>query len=903
MTVRNLDALFKPKSIALVGASNRPRSVGAVLAHNLFEAGFRGPILTVNPREQAIRSTLNYRSVAELPITPDLAVISTPPDSIPQLIADLGERGCRAAVVVSAGFGEAEHAAGKELQERMLAAAKPHLLRIVGPNCLGFVSPPFGINASFAHVTPKTGNLAFVTQSGAVATAVLDWATHRNIGFSHVVSLGDMADVDFGDLLDYLALDGDTRAILLYIESITDARKFMTAGRIAARTKPIVVVKAGRSEAGAKAAQSHTGALAGSDTVYEAAFARAGMLRVYALRELFEAVGTLAAGMRVSGDRLAILTNGGGIGVLATDAVADYGGHLANLSPAAIEKLDKVLPPTWSHGNPVDILGDAGPDRYSAALKILLEEQNLDALLVLNCPTGVADSLEGARAVVDTVPPRPRLPVLTSWLGDTAAADARKLFAARNLATYETPDEAVRAFMHLVHYRRNQDLLIETPPSIDGAEAADRATAARIVNDVLADGRTVLTEVEAKSVLKAYDIPVVETLTAANPKEAGEVAARIGFPVVLKVLSKQITHKSDVGGVRLDLRSVAAVEQAAADISRAAGEKAPGAQIEGFTVQAMASRPGAHELIAGIGEDAAFGPVMLFGHGGTAVEVIGDRAVGLPPLNMVLAREMIARTRVSRMLKGYRDRPAADVEAIAETMVKLSHLLTDNKQVTELDINPLLADQHGVLALDARIVVSEQKRPRLAIRPYPSELEHLVTTRTGRLFRVRPVRPEDEPAVIDMLKRSSMEDIRLRFFAPMKEISHAFIARLTQIDYDREMALVATEASDNADILGVARIVADPNNENAEYAVMVRSDLKGQGLGFQLMTDILNYARSRGIAHVFGDVLRENTTMLGMAKDLGFNIVPDMQDPQVLRVDCDLTKSAEERRAAAPRVA
>ena len=888
MTVRNLDALFKPKAIALIGASNRPRSVGAVLARNLFEAGFRGPILTVNPREQAIRSTLNYRSVAELPITPDLAVLSTPPETMPELIAELGGRGCRAAVVVSAGFGEAAHAAGKELQQRMLDAAKPHLLRIVGPNCLGFISPPFGINASFAHVTPPTGNIAFITQSGAVATAVLDWASHRNIGFSHVISLGDMADVDFGDLLDYLALDGDTRAILLYVESITDARKFMSAGRIAARTKPIIVVKAGRSEAGAKAAQSHTGALAGSDAVYEAAFSRAGMLRVYALRELFEAVATLSAGMRVGGDRLTILTNGGGIGVLATDAVADYGGRLATLTPQTIEKLDRILPPTWSHGNPVDILGDAGADRYAGALKVLMEDPELDALLVLNCPTGVADSLEGARAVVEAVPPRPRFPVLTSWLGDSASAEARRLFAARKLPTYETPDEAVRAFMHLVHYRRNQDLLIETPPSVTRLLPEDRSRADRIVADVLADGRTVLTEPEAKAVLKAYDIPVVETLTAGDPAEAGAVAARLGFPVVLKVLSPDITHKSDIGGVHLDLRSQEAVEQAAREILRTAHEKAPGARISGFTVQTMVNRPGAHELIAGIGEDAAFGPIMLFGHGGTAVEVIGDRAIGLPPLNLVLAREMIMRTRVSRMLKGYRDRPPADLEAIAATLVKLSQLLVDIEEITELDINPLLADHHGVLALDARIVVSRAGRPRFAIRPYPSQLEHDVTTRSGRRFHVRPVCPEDEPLILDMLARSSMEDIRLRFFAPMKEISHTFIARLTQIDYDREMALVAT---DGPDLVGAARIVADPDNEQAEYAVMVRSDLKGQGLGYQLMTDILNYARSRGIKRVFGDVLRENRTMLSMADDLGFKIMPDVHDPQVMRVDCDLTKA------------
>jgi acetyltransferase len=655
------------------------------------------------------------------------------------------------------------------------------------------------------------------------------------------------------------------------------------------------VVKAGRSEAGAKAAHSHTGALAGSDAVYEAAFARAGMLRVYALRELFEAVATLAAGMRVAGDRLTILTNGGGIGVLATDAVADYGGRLATLPPQTLEKLDRILPPTWSHGNPVDILGDADAERYAGALKVLLEDPDLDALLVLNCPTGVADSLEGARAVAETVPPRPRFPVLTSWLGDAASAEARRLFAARKLPTYETPDEAVRAFMHLVRYRRNQDLLIETPPSMTRLLPADRSIAARIVPDVLAEGRTVLTEPEAKSVLKAYDIPVVETLTAADPAEAGAVAVRLGFPVVLKVLSPDITHKSDIGGVHLDLRSQQAVEHAAHEILRTAHEKAPGARITGFTVQTMVNRPGAHELIAGIGEDAAFGPVMLFGHGGTAVEVIGDRAIGLPPLNLVLAREMIMRTRVSRMLRGYRDRPPADLEAIAATLVKLSQLLVDIEEVTELDINPLLADHHGVLALDARIVVSREKRPRFAIRAYPSQLEHDATTRSGRCFHIRPIRPEDEPAILDMLARSSMEDIRLRFFAPMKEISHTFIARLTQIDYDREMAFVAI---DGPDMVGAARIVADPDNETAEYAVMVRSDLKGQGLGYQLMTDILDYARSRGIKRVYGDVLRENRTMLAMADDLGFKISPDIHDPQVMRVDCDLTKERAAPEAA-----
>jgi len=894
MTVRNLEALFRPEAIALIGASNRPRSVGAVLARNLLEGGFRGPIMPVNPRERAIRSTVNYRTVAELPVVPDLAVLSTPPDTVPDLIAQLGARGARAAVVVSAGFAEADRVAGKELQQRMLDAARPHLLRIVGPNCLGFLSPPRGINASFAQLTPAAGSLAFVTQSGAVATAVLEWATQRNIGFSHVISLGDMSDVDFGDLLDYLALDGDTRAILLYMESVTDARKFMSAGRIAARTKPIVVVKSGRSEQGAKAALSHTGALAGSDAVYDAAFARAGMLRVYALRELFEATATLAAGMQAGGDRLAILTNGGGIGVLATDAVADHGGRLATLAASTIAKLDRLLPPTWSHDNPVDILGDADAERYAGALAALVEDAGVDAVLVLNCPTGVADSGEAAKAVVDALPPRPRVPVLTSWLGETAGAQA--LFAARKLPTYDTPDEAVRAFMHLVRYRRSQDLLMETPPATTHLLPQDRSAAATTIAGAIAEGRSVLTEPEAKAVLSAYGIPVVQTQVAADPAEAARLAGELGFPVALKILSPDISHKSDVGGVRLDLGSAAVVEQAARDILAAAHTKAPGARISGFTVQPMVSRPGAHELIVGIGADAVFGPVMLFGHGGTAVEIIGDRVIALPPLNLVLAREMIARTRVSRLLDGYRDRPAANREAIAAALVKLSQLLVDLPEVTELDVNPLLADAHDVLALDARIVVSRERRRRLAIRPYPSQLEQVITTRSGRSFLVRPIRPEDEPGLREMLARCSMEDVRLRFFAPIKQMSHAFVARLTQIDYDREMALVATEASENRDpVLGVARIVADPDGETAEYAVMVRSDLKGQGLGYRLMTAILDYARGRGIRRVFGDVLRENRTMLAMAQELGFNIAPDIHDPQVVRVDCDL---AQERAAA-----
>ena len=875
MTTRNFDALFEPKAIALLGASNQPNSVGAVLARNLFEAGFHGPVMTVNPHEEAIRSAVNYHSVAELPMAPDLAVIATPPQTVPGLVAELGARGCRAAVVVTAGFGEGERVDGEALKEAMLEAAKPNLLRIVGPNCLGFISPAAGINASFAHLTPKAGDLAFVTQSGALATAVLDWATARGIGFSHVASLGAMSDIDFGDMLDHLALDRHTRAILLYVESVTDARKFMSAGRIAARSKPVVVIKAGRSSAGARAALSHTGALAGSDAVYDAAFRRAGMLRVYELRELFEAVVTLAAGVRPAGARLAILTNGGGAGVLATDALADYGGTLAELSPETIKKLDAALPKTWSRGNPVDILGDAKGDRYTVALEAILADRAADAVLVMNCPTAVADSADAARAVLAVAEKAPRATILSCWLGETAAEESRRLFAANRLPSYETPNEAIRALMHLVNYKRNQDLLLETPPAVPELRQADGASARALIAKVIADKRTLLTEPEAKTLLASFGIPVVETFVAADPAEAAALARKIGGPVAVKILSPDITHKSDMGGVRLNLRSPEVAELAARDILATVRERAPKARITGLSVQAMVNRPNSQELIVGIGEDAAFGPILLVGHGGTAVEVINDRAIGLPPLNLVLAREMIARTRISKMLAGYRDRPPVDVDAVARTLVQISQLLIDLPEIAELDINPLLAGPDGVIALDARVAVRPpgMARRRPAIEPYPSGLEHQIEINDGLRLLVRPIRPEDEVRLVEMVARSSAADVRLRFLGPLRDFPHLLAARLSQIDYDREMALVAIDDQDepsHGEILGVSRYVADPDNDNAEFSVMVRSDMKGRGLGFQLMRDILACARRRGIKTVYGDVLSENTTMLQMAEGLGF---------------------------------
>ncbi|KQT61276.1 MULTISPECIES: bifunctional acetate--CoA ligase family protein/GNAT family N-acetyltransferase [unclassified Aureimonas] len=874
MSIRNLDALFEPKAIALVGASNRPGSVGEVLARNIFGSGFKGPVMPVNPHEQAIRSTVSYRSVADLPTVPDLAVIATPAPSVPAIVDELGRRGCRAAVVISTGFADGR------LRQELLDAAKPHLLRIVGPNCIGLISPAAGLNASFSHLTPKAGDIAFVSQSGAIASAVLDWADVREIGFSHVVSVGDMSDVDIGDLLDYLALDAKTRAILLYVESITSARKFMTAARIASRTKPVVVIKAGRTDAGARAAASHTGALAGSDAVYDAAFRRAGMLRVGSLRELFEAVATLATGIRPRGDRLAILTNGGGAGVLATDTLSDCGGRLAQLSEETLRRLGGILPPDGSPSNPVDMPGDTPPEVFAQALAAILEDPEQDGVLILNCPQAVSDGLGAAEATLAAARTQVsgasrKAPLLTCWLGERAARGARRLFAANGIPTYQTPDESVRAFMQLVDYRRNQDLLMETPPAL-APGVSDLSEARRVVETALAQGRPVLTEPESKRLLSAYGIPVVRTETARTPEEAMELAAAIGFPVALKILSSDITHKSEVGGVRLDLDTAEMVGEAAHHMLKLVAERQPAARIDGFTVQAMIQRPRAHELIAGVATDPAFGPVLLFGQGGTAAEIIADRAIGLPPLNELLARDLIGRTRVAKLLGGYRDRPAADLGAIASTMVKLSQMLADFDEIAELDINPLLADESGVLALDARVVLrptddGAHRRSRFAIQPYPSELEGVVRSRGGTAFHLRPIRPEDEPGIIRMIEASEPNDIRLRFFASIRKVGHAFAARLTQIDYSREMAFVIqAETGPHDDILGVARLIADPNEEIAEFGIMVRSDQKGRGIGWMLMHTILAYARKRGFAEIYGEVLTENTTMLAMARDLGF---------------------------------
>ncbi|MGF1615283.1 MAG: GNAT family N-acetyltransferase [Gammaproteobacteria bacterium] len=893
MTIRNLEYLFKPKSIALIGASKQPMSIGAILAQNLFRAGFDGPVMPVNPKYRVIEGVIAYPDVASLPDTPDLAVISTPAESVPPLIEELGARGARAAIIISAGFGEGGEPRGRQLKQATLEAAKPYLLRILGPNCLGLIVPEVGLNASFAPSNAMPGRLAFVAQSGAMVTSVLDWANAAGIGFSYLVSLGDMGDVDFGDMLDYLANDVKTHAVLLYIEQVVHPRKFMSAARAASRMKPVLVVKGGRYAEAARAAASHTGALAGNDAVYDAVFRRSGMLRVVGLEDLFAAVETLAMTRAPEGDRLAILTNGGGMGVLATDAFIARGGHLAELSKETVTKLDEVLPRTWSRGNPIDIIGDATPHRYADALKPVLADRGVDAVLVLNCPTALAAGIEPAQAVIEAKGDRNRPVLLTSWVGGETQRQAGQLFARKGIATYPTPEQAVTAFMHIVDFRRSQEALMETPPSVPEAFTPDWPRARAPLMRALAEGRDWLLETEAKEVLMAYGIPVVSSRVARSPSEAALMAAEISGAVALKILSPDITHKTDVGGVVLDLAGPAAVRDAAERLQKSFAEQHPAARLLGFTVAPMVCRPGAYELIVGIAVDPQFGPVVLFGHGGTAVEVVNDKALGLPPLNMHLALELMSRTRIYRLLKGYRGTPGVDLNAIAMSLIKIAQVVIDHAEVVELDINPLLADEFGVLALDARIRVAAPEvlsSERLAIRPYPTELEENVPLGDGRTLLLRPIRPEDEPSLQATFSKLSPEEIRLRFFVPMKTLSHVTAARFTQIDYDREMALILTEPgiAGRTEIYGVVRIFSDPDNEKAEYAIIVRRDMTGMGLGVLLMRRIIDYAQSRKIKEIFGDVLRDNTTMLKLCQVLGFTRSVVADEPEIVRVSLAL---------------
>ena len=884
MSTYHLKNLLLPRSVALVGASSRQGSVGRAILGNIRKANFAGDFGVVNPRHAEIDGFAAVARLDQLPFVPELVVITAPAPSVAAIIEEAGKLGAAGALIITAGLG---HGPGS-IADAVERAARKYGMRLVGPNCLGMMIPAVQLNASFSAHMPVAGSLALISQSGAIAAGMVEWAAQRAVGFSGIVSIGDQLDVDIADLLDYFAMDIKTRAILLYVEAIKDARKFMSAARAAARIKPVVVVKSGRMAQGAKAAATHTGALAGSDAVYDAAFRRAGILRVSDLRELFDCAETLGRVGSPPGKRLAILTNGGGIGVLAIDRLAELGGIPAVISPATREKLDAVLPPTWSGSNPVDIVGDAGPDRYAAALEALLADSGNDAVLVMNVQTAVASAEDIANTVTAIVRKYREQrrgaakPVLAVWVG--AVPKIISLLSDAGIPNYPTEDDAVRGFMHLVRHREVVEVLAQVPPAMPSEFAPDTQAARQIVAAAIANGRQWLDPVETKRLLEAYDIAMVPTFAAVDADAAVAQASKLfaqGMTVVLKIMSRDIIHKSDVGGVVLNLTNADAVRTATTDILARAKALRPEARISGVIVQAMVLRQKARELILGLANDPTFGTVVVFGRGGTAVEIINDKARALPPLDLHLARDLVERTRVSRLLRAYRDVPAVKQDAVAMVLVKLAQMAADIPEISELDINPLLADEAGVLAVDARIVVGPGMRKfagsgpaNFAVRPYPSQWRRHVEVKNGWRVLLRPIRPEDEPSIHELLRHVTPEDLRLRFFAPMKQFTHEFIARLTQLDYARAMAFVAFDEA-TGDLVGVVRIHSDSIYESGEYAILLRSDLKGRGLGWTLMQMIIEYGRAEGLKVISGDVLAENTVMLEMCRRLGFEVKTD----------------------------
>jgi acetyltransferase len=891
-----LKSVFEPASVAVVGSRSRPRSVGRAVIGNLLQAGFPGPIALVNLHPVQLDGVTCVRRLRDLPWTPDLVVIATPAETVPGIAAEAADRGAGAIAVLTAAMGQGPGSPAAQLE----ALARSKGLRVLGPNCLGVIAPHAHLNASLAGRFPKAGDLALISQSGAISGGLVEWSMGRSVGFSAVVSLGDALDVDFADLLDYFATDHRTRAILLYVETIRDARKFMSAARAAARTKPVVVVRS-RHTAGAMPVAAaagdgtHAQQLARPDAVYDAAFRRAGLLRVRSLDELFAAAETLGRLRAFPGRRIAILTNGGGVGALSVDRLETLGGTLAQLSDTTRQQLDAVLPVGWSRSNPVDLLTDVDADRYAATIAALLDDSGNDALLAVNVPTVLSSSLETAQAMTDMLRQRasqtPRKPVFAVWLGNDARAI--DVLNAAHIPNYPSESDAVAGFMHLVNHREAQAALMETPPSLPEDFVVDAVAARAIVDAALDAGQCRLDPIAVQQLLAAYGIPTAAVAAAADPKEAARLAGPLlaaGQPVAVKVLSADIGHKSDVDGVRLNLVSEQAVREAAADILQRARTLRPDARIDGVVVQPMLLRPKARELIAGIADDPVFGPIVVFGRGGTAVEVIDDTALALPPLDLRLAHELIARTRVSRILKAYRDVPAADERAVALVLVKLAQLAADIPEIQELDINPLLADRDGVIAVDARVIVGSGRRlhkgrghPRFAIFPYPKEWERSITLSDGGTAFVRPVRPEDDALFREFFTRVTDEDLRLRFFQSVKHFSHEFIARLTQLDYARSIALVAIDP-DSGEMLGAVRLHADANYDRGEYGILVRSDLKGHGLGWQLMRIMIEYAQWLGLNLIEGQVLRENRTMLAMCEQFGFRIQRDADDATLMIV-------------------
>lgn len=922
-----LTSLFEPRSVAIIGATERPGKIGAVLVANMLAAGYKGRLFAVNPKYKTVRGIDCFASVRALPEAVELAVIATPAATVPDLIEECGRKGIRAALVITAGFRETG-AEGAALEERVLANARRHGLRMIGPNCLGLLRPDIGLDAAFSHGGALAGSLALVSQSGAVCTAMLDWATPNGIGFSSVVSMGGSTDIDFGEIIDYLSSDPRTAHILLYIEGIRDARRFLSSLRAAARAKPVILMKVGRHPGGSRAAVSHTGAIVGLDDVFDAAVRRAGVVRVKSIGELVAAAQALSSHLRPAGNRLAVITNGGGPGVMAADRAGDLGLPLAQLSAQTLQSLQGTLPENWSHGNPVDLIGDAGGDRYHAAVSACLGDEGVDGVLVMLAPQAMTKAEEAAEVVIAASKGSAK-PVIACWMGEASVRDGRKLLTAAGIPVFRTPEPAVDMFAHISSFYRNQRSLLQVAaPSIE-PQPADVEGARRVIAAALGEGRTVLGESESKAVLAAFHVPVARTVTARTPAEAATVAGEMGFPVVVKIDSPDITHKSDVGGVRLNLISADAVRDACGTMLGTIARERPTARIEGFTIEPMVDTMNGRELMVGVLRDPVFGPAISFGMGGIAVEVHRDRSVALPPLNATLAEEMIRGTRVSKMLGAFRRMPAAKTESIVSVLLRVSEMVCELPEIQELDINPLIADERGAVAVDARVVVkaggaeggnvagngrgNPGKKSRgkagaksgnrqgdspagryahMAIHPYPAGLARELSLSDGTPVVIRPIRPEDAEMEYEFVSGLSESSRYFRFMNAMRELSPAMLARFTQIDYDREMALVVVLAGEvPAQQIGVARYATNPDGRSCEFAIVLADAWQGKGLGRQLMTQLIDAARERGLEAMLGYVLHNNHPMLHLCDRLGFVQAKNAGDVSVRKLVLDIGSS------------
>ncbi len=888
MSQHHLKPLFAPKSVAVFGASDRQDSVGQIVFQNMLQGGFQGGLYPINPKHKKIQGVKAYASLAQIEETVELAVIATPSATVPDIIEQCGKHQVKAAVIITAGFGETGEA-GKALERRVLETAQHYGVRLIGPNCLGVMRPEIGLNATFNKGSANIGNLAFVSQSGALCTAILDWAQTNDVGFSSVVSLGSSLDIDFGEILDYLISDTRTQSILLYIEGIRDARSFMSGIRAAARIKPVILVKVGRHAVASRAAMSHTASLVGSDDAFDAAVRRAGVVRVQTITQLFSAAKALSCGFHPTGNRLAIVTNGGGPGVMATDCAADLGLVMADLSAETLEKLNQALPSTWSHGNPVDIIGDAQADRYRHAVQACLEDPGVDGVLTILTPQAMTKPLEAATAVIE-LSDRYRKPFLACWMGGAQVDSSRAAFNRARKPSFRTPEPAVEVFSYLSAYYQNQKLLMQMPGPLSHHLEPDVEGARMIIEGALQERRKILSEMESKALLSAFHIPVAKTLVAHSPNEALLIAQQLGFPVAMKVNSPDITHKTDAGGVMLNLANAQAVRAAYHEIIENLRRNRPEARIDGISIEPMIVKPNGRELMVGVTSDPIFGPLITFGAGGTTVEVMGDRSVTLPPLNGFLVKDLIQRTHVAKMLGAFRHMPPADMQALQSVLLRVSEMVCELPMLMEMDINPLIVDESGALAADARVVVelrqpSADRYAHMAIYPYPT---HLVTNwqlADGTDLVIRPIRPEDAEIEQEFVRNLSEEARYFRFMNSVQELSEAMLVRFTQIDYSREMALVAVAEESGREVeLGVTRFAINPDGESCDFALVIADRMRGKGLGHKLMTALMDAARSKGLKLMEGEVLKSNTSMLKLMQRLNFSIENSAEDDSVKKV-------------------